>query len=172
MKRSHTVPAALGLALVLSAAACSTTSEDTATPAATTQPAPAATATADLSTASTDLGQLVVDGSGMTVYYFTADTPGSGESACTGDCLTAWPPVHPTGSAPVVDGVTGEVATITGADGEAQVTIDGRPVYTFAGDTAAGDTAGQGVDDAWFAVAPEGAEITSPAPSATASSGY
>ena len=172
MKRSHTVPATLGLALVLSAAACSTTSEDTATPAATTQPAPAVTATADLSTASTDLGQLVVDGSGMTVYYFTADTPGSGESACTGDCLTAWPPVHPTGSAPVVDGVTGEVATITGADGKPQVTIDGRPVYTFAGDTAAGDTAGQGVDDAWFAVAPEGAEITSPAPSATASSGY
>jgi len=172
MKRSHAVPAALGLALVLSAAACSTTDQDTPTPAATTQPAPAATATADLSTASTDLGQVVVDGSGMTVYYFTADTPGSGESACTGDCLTAWPPVHPTGSAPVVDGVTGEVATITGADDKPQVTIDGRPVYTFAGDTAAGDTSGQGVDDAWFAVAPEGAEITSPAPSATASSGY
>lgn len=172
MKRSHLLPAALGLALLLPAAACSTTGQDSAAPAASSQPSASATAAADLSTASTDLGQVVVDGSGMTVYYFTADTPGSGESACTGDCLTAWPPVHPTGSDPVVDGVTGKVGTITGTDGKAQVTIDGRPVYTFAGDTAAGDTAGQGVDGAWFAVAPEGSEITSPAPSATASSGY
>ena len=38
-------------------------------------------------------GQIVVDGKGMSVYYFTKDIKDSGTSACTGACLTAWPPV-------------------------------------------------------------------------------
>lgn len=118
------------------------------------------TGDAVLAAADSELGEIVVDGEGMTVYYFTSDEPGSGMSTCEGDCLTSWPPVHAGSDEPPVEGVTAEVGTITGNDGEPQVTLDGRPVYLFAGDSAPGDVTGQGVQDVWWAVAPDGAEIT------------
>jgi predicted lipoprotein with Yx(FWY)xxD motif len=95
----------------------------------------------------------------MTVYYYPPDTPGSGKSACTDACLAAWPPVHASGKDPKVDGVEGEIGTITGNDGELQVTLDGRPLYLYAGDGDPGDVAGQGIDDIWWVVAPNGDEI-------------
>jgi predicted lipoprotein with Yx(FWY)xxD motif len=113
-----------------------------------------------LTTADSELGEIVVDGEGMTVYYYTSDVPDSGESTCEGDCLAAWPPVHADSEDPQVEGVTAEVGTITGNDGELQVTIDGRPVYLYQGDAAPGDVTGQAVDDVWWAVAPDGSEIT------------
>jgi predicted lipoprotein with Yx(FWY)xxD motif len=113
-----------------------------------------------LTTADSDLGEIVVDGEGMTVYYFTNDEPGSGASSCTGECLAMWPPVHADGEEPEVEGVTAEVGTITGTDGELQVTVDDRPVYLYAGDSEPGDVTGQGVNDVWWVVAPDGAEVT------------
>ncbi|MEL7978234.1 hypothetical protein AAG589_20370 [Isoptericola sp. F-RaC21] len=113
-----------------------------------------------LTTAETSLGTVVVDGQGMTVYYYTPDKPGSGESACTGECLAAWPPVHAGSGTPEVQGVTATVGTITGNDGKPQVTLDDRPVYLYAGDGAPGDVAGQGVQDIWWVVAPDGSEVT------------
>ncbi|WP_407320740.1 hypothetical protein UQW22_06905 [Isoptericola halotolerans] len=80
-------------------------------------------------------GEIVVDGEGMTAYHFASEEPGSGMSTCEGDCLTSWPPVHAGIDEPPVEGVTAEVSTITGNDGEPQVTLDGRPVYLFAGDS-------------------------------------
>ena len=38
--------------------------------------------------------------------------------------------------------------------------VDGMPLYTFAGDSDAGDVTGQGVQDVWWAVAPDGAKVT------------
>ncbi|GAB3163198.1 hypothetical protein GCM10027059_17240 [Myceligenerans halotolerans] len=113
---------------------------------------------ASLATADTDLGTIVVDGEGMTVYQFDSDTQGSGESTCTGDCLAAWPPV-PGGDDAQVEGVTGEVGTITGTDGEPQLTLDGWPLYYFASDTAPGDTMGQAVNDVWWVLTPEGEPV-------------
>jgi predicted lipoprotein with Yx(FWY)xxD motif len=55
--------------------------------------------------------------------------------------------------------VTAEVGTITGNDGKPQVTLDGHPVYLYAGDGAPGDVAGQGIQDIWWVVAPDGSEI-------------
>lgn len=117
-------------------------------------------AAADLATAETSLGTIVVDGDGMTAYYFSNDVKDSGTSTCSGDCLTAWPPITTESDTPTVEGVTGEVGTITGTDGSTQITIDGRPIYTFAQDTAPGDVNGQGVNDVWWVIAPDGAEIT------------
>ena len=162
----------LALAATLGAvAACSGAEEDpgTATETADTteEPSPTddtGTATdmgaAVLTTADSELGEIVVDAEGMTVYYFATDVAGSGESTCEDDCLTAWPPVHADSEDPQVEGVTAEVGTITGNDGELQVTVDGRPVYLYQGDTAPGDVTGQGVNDVWWAVAPDGSEIT------------
>jgi predicted lipoprotein with Yx(FWY)xxD motif len=116
-------------------------------------------AAADLATAETSLGTIVVDGDGMTAYYFLKDVKDSGTSACSGDCLTAWPPITTESDTPTVEGVTGEVGTITGTDGSTQITIDGRPIYTFAQDTAPGDVKGQGANDVWYVIAPDGSEI-------------
>lgn len=159
MKHARLGTAALTLAVLLPLAGCGTDSE-TPTSGTTSQPSTTETTGADLATADSDLGQIVVDGTGMTAYYFTSDTPGSGNSTCADECLAAWPAISPAGTEPVVDGVTAEVAVITGTDGEPQLTLDGRPVYTYAGDEAAGDTNGQGLNGAWYVVAPDGTEIT------------
>jgi len=121
-------------------------------------PAEAAGST-DLATAETSLGTVVVDGKGMTAYYFLKDTKGSGTSACSGECAAAWPAITTENATPTVSGVTGEVGTITGTDGKLQITIDGRPIYTFAQDTAPGDVNGQGLNSVWYVIAPDGTEI-------------
>ncbi|SDZ33338.1 COG4315 family predicted lipoprotein [Herbiconiux ginsengi] len=127
--------------------------------------------TAEVSTANSSLGEIVVDGTGMTAYYFDKDTAGSGTSACTGDCAKLWPAIESATTTPVVDGVSGTVATIEGVDGGNQITIDGRPIYTFANDKKPGDVAGQGVGGIWFAVSPSGEELTSATP-ASSGAGY
>jgi len=117
-------------------------------------------ADAVLGTADSPLGRIVVDAEGRTVYVFDEDTAGSGRSACTGDCLRAWPAV-PTGSAaPEGDGVTGELGTITRDDGSVQVTLAGLPLYSYAGDSHPGDVTGQGAQGVWWVVAPDGSKIT------------
>ena len=120
---------------------------------------PAEEMSTDLATAETTLGTIVVDGNGMTAYYFLKDVKVSGTSACSGDSLTAWPPITSESDTPTVEGVTGEVGTSTGTDGSTQITSDGRPIYTFAQDTAPGDVNGQGVNDVWYVIAPDGSEI-------------
>ncbi|ACQ82336.1 Secreted repeat of unknown function [Beutenbergia cavernae DSM 12333] len=151
-------------AAALALAACSG-GEDPAEPEETTAqeesaaPEEEAPADADLATADSDLGEIVVDGAGMTAYMFTNDTQGGDASACTGDCLTAWPPVIASSEEPVVDGVTGEVGTIETPDGELQLTLNGWPLYLFAQDTAAGDVNGQGANDVWYVLSPDGEPI-------------
>jgi predicted lipoprotein with Yx(FWY)xxD motif len=122
--------------------------------------APASAAAAELKVADSKLGQIVVDGKGMSVYYYTKDTKDSGTSACTGGCLTAWPPVFTTSATPSVEGVTGTLGTISTPDGKKQVTINGMPIYYFAKDKAAGDITGQDVNKVWYLVAPSGEMIT------------
>ncbi|MBC7725836.1 MAG: hypothetical protein H7146_14005 [Burkholderiaceae bacterium] len=148
------MPTRLGLAAALSIAmvglaGCSTGPAETA-PTAPSGPA--------LSTASTSLGTIVVDGAGMTVYSFDLDVKDSGSSSCTGTCSANWPAVTTVGT-PSADGVTGSVDTITGVDGSPQVTLDGMPLYTYVGDQKAGDVTGQGVGEVWWAASPSGAKI-------------
>lgn len=107
----------------------------------------------------TDLGEIVVDAEGMVVYYFTNDEADSGVSACEGGCLEAWPPVLSDSETPEAEGVTGELGTIETPDGELQVTINGMPIYYFAEDEEPGDTNGQGVNEVWYVVGPDGTMI-------------
>jgi predicted lipoprotein with Yx(FWY)xxD motif len=120
-------------------------------------------AASELKVAESKVGQIVVDGKGMSVYYYTKDTKDSGTSACTGGCLTAWPPVTTTSATPSVEGVMGTLGTIATPDGKKQVTINGMPIYYYAKDKAAGDITGQGVNSVWYLVAPSGEMITTAA---------
>jgi predicted lipoprotein with Yx(FWY)xxD motif len=117
--------------------------------------------TPDLAVGATSLGDIVVDGDGLAVYYYDPDTAGSGVSTCSGDCLVAWPSVHPVNEGdPVLDGVTGEVGVITGTDGLPQLTLNGLPLYYFIKDAAPGDVLGQAKAGVWWVVAPDGTKIT------------
>jgi predicted lipoprotein with Yx(FWY)xxD motif len=136
----------------------------TSAPAESSTSAPASMSAAGLSVADSKAGQIVVADKGLSVYYFTKDTKDSGTSACTGECLVAWPPVTTTTATPTVNGVTGKVGTIQTADGKMQVTINGMPIYYYAKDQAAGDITGQGVGGVWYLVAPSGEMIKTAAP--------
>lgn len=165
---------AFALAALLSGCAggATTTTPTTAAPAtsapaesSTSAPAgsaPASTSAAVLSVGQSTAGQIVVAGQGLSVYYFTKNTKDSGNSACTGACLTSWPPVTSTTATPTVNGVTGKVGTIPSANGKMQVTINGMPIYYYSKDQAAGDITGQGVGGVWYLVAPSGEMITAP----------
>lgn len=167
MKKHLGVLIALVLALFLAACGGSPgTSPTTAGPAPTSDAsAPGTPAAAELTTASTSAGEIVVDAEGMSVYIFTKDVKDSGKSACEGPCVAAWPAVTTTSDSPAVDGVTGTVGTITAADGKKQVTLNGLPLYYFAQDTDPGDIKGQGVNDVWYLVGPDG-EMIKDAPAA------
>lgn len=113
---------------------------------------------ADLAVADSDLGEHLVDGDGMTLYVFLEDEPGSGESACVDECADNWPPLM--ADDPAWDeGVDGDlVDTIEREEGE-QVTYDGWPLYGWVSDEEPGDVTGQGVEDVWYVVSPEGEAI-------------
>lgn len=124
-----------------------------------------------LKTGSTSLGKVVVDGKGLTAYVFDKDTPNSGKSACSGACAAQWPAIETDSAKPAVTGVSGTVGTITGVDGKKQITLNGMPLYTFAGDSSAGDVTGQGLGGIWWVVGPDGNKIGSTSTS-TGGGGY
>lgn len=120
----------------------------------------AAASVAGLKTAESDLGTIVVTEDGMTAYRFDDDTQGATENACTSTvCKANWTPIVTERAAPTSDGVTGEIGTIAASGDAKQITLDGWPLYTYNGDSAAGDVKGQGVEGTWWVVSPAGAKI-------------
>jgi predicted lipoprotein with Yx(FWY)xxD motif len=106
----------------------------------------------------TGFGPILTDGSGMTLYLFTADSPGV--STCVDGCLATWPPLLTDGELSVQGAADATlVGTLTRDDGSVQVTYGGWPLYFFAADMAQGDVTGQGVNDVWFVVAPDGGAV-------------
>jgi predicted lipoprotein with Yx(FWY)xxD motif len=126
-----------------------------------TSPTPAATGTAISVATNANLGQILVDASGKTVYLFVADTGTS--STCYTSCATIWPPVLTTGAPQAGTGVQSSLlGTTARTDGTTEVTYAGHPVYYFIQDKAAGDAKGQGVNGfggLWWVMGPSGAAI-------------
>ena len=123
----------------------------------------------------TTSGTVLTGPNGMTLYTHAGDSATS--STCTGGCATAWPPLTTTGQPTAGAGVTGQLGTLTRADGTTQVTYGGLPLYYWQGDAKAGDMTGDGVNG--FSVAKVGgagaipsASGVAPAPSASAKSRY
>ncbi|MGW0734968.1 SCO0930 family lipoprotein [Streptomyces sp. NPDC002851] len=103
-----------------------------------------------------ELGQVVIDKNGMTVYRFKKDSAWPMKSACTGKCLEQWPVVEPVEKNDTQGILKKGFVTFDRPDGIKQQTIDCWPLYTFAGDKKPGDTNGQGVGGTWYAVSPQG----------------
>jgi predicted lipoprotein with Yx(FWY)xxD motif len=118
-----------------------------------------------VSTESTSLGKILVDARGRTLYLFQKDK--NGESACTGQCATFWPPLIASGKPSASGGAKASlVGTTKRADGQMQVTYNHHPLYMFAKDTKKGQTSGEGVNAFganWYVVSPAGASIVKPA---------
>jgi len=113
---------------------------------------------------STTFGTVLIGPTGMALYTHAGDSATS--STCTGGCATAWPPLTTTGQPTAGPGVTGQLGTLTRADGTTQVTYAGLPLYYWQGDTKAGDITGNGVNG--FSVATVGGAGSMPSPSGAA----
>lgn len=112
--------------------------------------------------------KIVVDGSGRTLYMFTADTGGKPVCAqADPNCPKIWPALTTTGKPIAGKGINGsKLRVVRGAGGSRQVSYNRHPLYYFrggfgtgAGDKKPGDTHGQAVFGAWFVLSPKGAPI-------------
>jgi predicted lipoprotein with Yx(FWY)xxD motif len=152
--RTKMIAAAVAASAALLVAGCGGDDDDTSSG---TTPADTAATEADsgsagsvLDTGDTDLGEVLTDAAGLTLYGFTEDSPGS--SSCDGECAVAWPPLT-VDSAEVPAGLdAAEYSVIERSDGTFQLAVDDMALYTFGGDGAPGDVNGQGVGGTWFAV--------------------
>ena len=159
------------LALPILAAACGGGGSSSA-PAAPSTPAAAAAATGGtVDSASSPLGRILVAKNGMTLYMFASDT--NGKSTCSGACASFWPPY--TGTPKAGAGLKASLlGTTMRSDGKTQVTYDGHPLYTYAGDSGPGMTNGQGISTygaLWWVVGPNGNVIKTAAQQGTSSGG-
>ncbi len=167
MRRAN-AGAVIGAAGLLVLAGCG---GSTATP-STSGAGSSGQATVITATASGHGTVLVAGSNSMTLYQFAMDTAGSGTSACTGSCISTWPPLTvPAGTTPTAgSGVTGQMATIVRTDGHGiQVTYNGKPLHFFSGDTKPGDATGNYPE--WSVVSPTAAAASS-TPTAVGGGGY
>src|SRR6266571_9381070 len=87
---------------------------------------------------------VLTNAQGLTLYYFTADS--ATQSAVSGNLAQIWPPQLFTGSGGPTSStsLTGKLSVQTDVNGN-QVEYNGHPLYTFSGDSAPGQTNGEGI---------------------------
>jgi predicted lipoprotein with Yx(FWY)xxD motif len=123
-------------------------------------------------TVSSSAGMVLANSKGFTLYTFAKDTGST--SKCYGQCAKFWPPA--VGPATVAPGskVSGSFGVTTRKDGSKQLTWNGHPLYTFAGDKKAGDVTGNGSTadgGLWKVVVTSAAAAPAPSSSSSSSSG-
>ncbi len=144
----------------------------TPTPAPTAQPTPTTAPTAAAAaptpapvteptiavTNNSALGNILTANNGMTLYVYTADTADT--SNCSAGCQRVWMPLLTNGKPNLGTGVTSSmIGSAKLANGSMVVTYNHMPLYSFINDTTAGMTSGQGFDNIWFAVSPDGTMV-------------
>lgn len=160
--QSRLVVAAASVAALL-VAACGSGAQSTASasPSAAPSPSPAATGTTIAVASKAKVGQILVDGTGRTVYLFVADT--GSVSTCYTTCAQIWPPVLTSGAPHAGTGASASLlGTTTRTDGKTEVTYAGHPLYYFVQDKEESDATGQGVDGfggLWWVLSPSGAAV-------------
>ncbi len=114
---------------------------------------------------------ILTNAQGMTLYYFKPDTATT--SACTGACATNWPPLvfSGSGSPTSATALPGTLSVVADAHGQ-QVEYNGHMLYTFSGDTAPGQTHGEGIKGNWFVATTTLSVQGAPQATPTTKSGY
>ncbi len=151
------------LALMTGFAACKKDSTGTTTPdnGYTTGTTPPTTTGGNSTTGTTpiqlatnaQLGSILTTNDGRTLYFFAIDA--DGQSGCNGGCSAAWPTFYDATPTLATGLATADFGTITRADGSKQTTYKGWPLYTYAGDSKAGDVNGEGSGNTWFVAKPD-----------------
>ena len=130
------------------------------------------------------IGTALVDNSGKTIYTPKKPAEANGKIKCTGSCLSFWFPVTSSSANPRSSGLPGKLGTIHRPDdGKTQLTYNGKPLYTFRLDKAAGQAHGNNFTDSfsgtsftWEVVAASGkaagAGSPTPSPSHSSQGGY
>lgn len=147
--RNRLITAAVVAVLGVSMAACG---DQQAKESEATVPSIPTLPAASVKVTQSDLGPIVVDKLGRTLYVFTND--GRGESTCYDACAAAWPPAL-ADAALDTDGLSAGavVGTTTRKDGSKQLTLNGMPLYRFAADgDVPGQLKGQASKNVWFVV--------------------
>ncbi|SEM50778.1 COG4315 family predicted lipoprotein [Streptacidiphilus jiangxiensis] len=173
MNRLLALPA-VAMAVAALAVGCSSSTKNAVSSPPSSTGGSTATTSAAVHTVNSKYGQILVDGSGRTLYLLTADS--GGKSSCYGTCASFWPPAHTAGT-PTSSGLNASmVGTTARTDHTTQVTYHGHPLYTFVKDTKSGDVTGEGITNfggTWYVVGVDGNAITSapatPAPSPSTS---
>jgi predicted lipoprotein with Yx(FWY)xxD motif len=151
----------LPAALALAAAGCGTSSYSGTSGAAAARPA-TTSATASVATGRTELGTVLVDGKGRTLYLFEKDKGSA--SSCYGACASVWPPLTSARGVAAGGLPAAKLGATKRTDGTTEVTYAGHPLYTYAGDAKPGQSRGQGLDQfgaEWYVLAPSGHKIDS-----------
>lgn len=167
-RRAFPITIVLLLAMIVAACGSSTGSggstptpaANTPAPVATTPAAPAAAVMTATATVSGKSVTILTNAQGMTLYYFTPDTATT--SACTGGCANAWPPLLSTGTGTPTSATTlpSTLSVVTTTNGS-QIAYNGHLLYTYSGDTAPGQTTGEGKSGKWFVCTPDLAAASS-----------
>jgi predicted lipoprotein with Yx(FWY)xxD motif len=107
------------------------------------------------------LGTILVDSGGRTLYMFGKDR--NNMSACFDTCTSFWPPYIVKTKPQAGSGVSAaKLGTTSRGDGTIQATYNGHPLYAYIGDSAPGQTTGQGLfkfGAEWTVLSPAGNRI-------------
>jgi len=117
------------------------------------------------------VGVVLADSAGKTLYTLT-DANGAAV-ACTGPCLSAWPPATVSATAKVKP--PKGVKSLSATKDTHQITWKGLPLYTFAGDQSTKVAHGEGIASfggTWHVVSVTKKASTTPTTTAKTSSGY
>lgn len=101
-----------------------------------------------------ELGMILTDGLGYTLYYFTKDAlPDT--SLCTGGCVDNWPLFY-VENPELGDGLDmADFGVIEHPEGGMQTTYKGWPLYYWVNDLNPGEIKGEAVGNVWFVAKPD-----------------
>lgn len=136
--RTYVSLLALAVAAVLVVSACGGSS-DSATSAPATGDGTVAVSSVD------GVGDVLVDAAGHALY--TPDQEANGKIRCVDECLSFWLPLEAGANPTAADGA-GKLALVTRPDQTKQVTVNGKPAYSFSEDMP-GKVTGNGFKDAF-----------------------
>jgi predicted lipoprotein with Yx(FWY)xxD motif len=149
MKRTY-----VSLAVVLASAA----SAATVASAQSSLPAAHSSRAATVQLRHTSLGSILVSSTGRTLYEFTRDRAGKNSCAAISGCSAVWPSLKASGRPTAGPGIKASLLSSSGG----QVTYAGHPLYTYSGDSGAGETSYVGVKQfggTWYAINASGGTV-------------